>query len=245
MKTWIWTIWLLSLVMNLAAQEQKVVNDPNAQKREVGSFKGVKISGSIELILSQGPEYKVAISAADAEDVEKIVTEIRGDVLYIELKDRKNWFTDQWNSMNKRFKAYISAPDIRSIESAGSGSIQIVGTLKAEALDLEIAGSVNVKGSIDVENLELVQSGSSNIRLTGKATRAEFNCSGSGNLQSPDLMIDFCEVSISGSGNADLTVEKELSASLSGSGNIRYKGNAEITEKSISGVGKIRKMDTP
>ena len=40
MKTWIWTIWLLSLVMNLAAQEKKVVNDPNAQKREVGSLRG-------------------------------------------------------------------------------------------------------------------------------------------------------------------------------------------------------------
>lgn len=231
--------------MNLTAQEKKVVNDPNAQKREVESFKGVKISGSIELIISQGPEYTVAISAADADDIEKIVTEIRGDVLYVELKDRKNWFSDQWNSMNKKFKAYISAPDIRSIESAGSGSIQIVGTLKVEALDLEVAGSGNIKGTIDVEKLELVQSGSSNIRLAGKATRAEFNCSGSGNLQSPELIIDFCEVSISGSGNADLTVEKELSASLSGSGNIRYKGNAEITEKSISGVGKIRKMDTP
>jgi Putative auto-transporter adhesin, head GIN domain len=102
-----------------------------------------------------------------------------------------------------------------------------------------------VKGSIDVEKLDLVQSGSSNIRLSGKATKAEFNCSGSGNLQSPDLIIDYCEVSISGSGNADLTVEKELSGSLSGSGNIRYKGNAEITEKSISGIGKIKKINIP
>jgi len=245
MKGWILAIWLLSLVMITKGQEKKVVVDPNAKIREVGSFTGVVISGSIELILSQGPEYTVAISAAEVAEVEKIETEVRGGILYIELKDRKNWFSDQWNTMNKKYKAYISAPDIRSIESAGSGSIQIVGTLKADVLEIEVAGSGNIKGSIEVEKLELVQSGSSNIRLTGKATKAEFNCSGSGNLQSPDLMIDYCEVSISGSGNADLTVEKELSGSLSGSGNIRYKGNAEITEKSISGIGKIKKIDIP
>jgi hypothetical protein len=245
MKGWILAIWLLSLVMVTKGQEKKVVLDPNAQKREVGSFTGVKISGSIELILSQGPESTVAISAGDESDIEKIVTEVRGGILYIELKDRKNWWNDQWNTMNKKFKAYVSAPDFRSIESAGSGSIQIVGILKGDDLELEVAGSGNIKGAIEVENLEMVQSGSSNIRLSGKATKAAFNCSGSGNIQSPDLIIDYCDVNISGSGHADLTVEKELSGSLSGSGNIRYKGNAEITEKSISGVGKIRKVNIP
>jgi hypothetical protein len=245
MKAWILAIWLLSLVMVTKGQEKKVVMDPNAQKREVGSFTGVKISGSIELILSQGPESIVAISAAEASEVDKIETEVRGGILYIGLKDRKNWWNDQWNTMNKKYKAYVSAPDIHSIESAGSGNIQIVGTLKVDDLELEVAGSGNVKGSIEVENLEMVQSGSSNIRLSGKAAKAAFNCSGSGNIQCPDLIIDFCEVNISGSGNADLTVEKELAGSLSGSGNIRYKGNAEITEKSISGVGKIRKVNIP
>jgi hypothetical protein len=245
MKGWILAIWLLGLVMVTKGQEKKVVLDPNAQKREVGSFTGVKVSGSIELILSQGPEDIVAISAAEASEIEKIETEVRGGILYIGLKDRKNWWSDQWNTMNKKFKAYVSSPDFRSIESAGSGSIQIVGTLKVDDLEFEVAGSGNIKGAIEVENLEMVQSGSSNIRLSGKASKAEFNCSGSGNIQSPDLIIDYCEVNISGSGNADLTVEKELSGSLSGSGNIRYKGNAEITEKSISGVGKIRKIDIP
>jgi hypothetical protein len=245
MKGWILAIWMISLVMITEGQEKKLFVDPNAQKREVGNFTGVKISGAIELIISQGAESTVAISAAEIEEVEKIETEVRGGILYIELKDRKNWFSDQWNTMNKKYKAYISAPDIRSIESAGSGSIQIVGTIKTEILELVLAGSGNIKGSIDVEELQMEQSGSSNIRLSGKAVKAEFNCSGSGNLQSPDLIIDFCEVSLSGSGNADITVEKELSGSLSGSGNIRYKGNAEITEKSISGVGKIRKMNLP
>lgn len=242
MKGWILAIWLLSLVMITKGQEKTFIQDPNAQKREVGDFHGVKVSGSIELIISQGPETAVAISASDLSDVEKIETEVRDGILYIELKDRKNWWNDQWNTMGKKLKAYVSAPDIRSIVSAGSGGIQIIGTIKGEDLMLKVAGSGNIKGNIEVENLELIQSGSSNIRLSGIVAKADFSCSGSGNVQSADLAIDYCDVSMSGSGNTEITVEKELSASISGSGNIRYKGNGMIKDMSVSGSGKIRKI---
>ena len=242
MKGWILAIWLLSLVMVTKAQEKKYIQDPNAKTREVGTFHGIKVSGAIELIFSQGPETVVAISATDVEDAEKIETYVRDGILYIEMKDRKNWWNDQWNTMGKKLKAYVSAPDIQSVSSAGSGGIQIIGALKTEDLKLKVSGSGNIAGIIDVENLELVQSGSSNIRLSGTATKAEFKCSGSGNIRSPDLSVDYCEISMSGSGNSEITVEKEISASVSGSGNIRYKGNGQITEMSVSGSGKIRKI---
>ena len=242
MKGWILAIWLLSLVMISKGQDNTYIKDPNAQTREVGTFHGIKVSGSIDLIIKQGPETAVAVSAADEEDMDKIETEVRDGILYIQLKDRKNWWSDQWNSMGKKMKAYVSAPEISSIYSAGSGAVEILGTLKSAELNIKVAGSGNVNGAINVENLEVVQSGSSNIRLTGVATKADFSCSGSGNVKSPDLMVDYCDVSMSGSGNTEITVEKEISASVSGSGNIRYKGNGQIREMSVSGSGKIRKI---
>jgi hypothetical protein len=242
MKGWILAIWLLSLVMITNGQDKTVIQDSHAQKRAVGNFHGVKVSGSIELIISQGPETAVAISSADMEDIDKIETEVRDGILYIELKDRKNWWNDQWNTAGKKLKAYVSAPEIRYVASAGSGGIQIVGTLKGDDLKLKVSGSGNIKGNIEVANLELVQSGSSNIRLSGKVKNADLSCSGSGNVQSPELSVDYCDVSLSGSGNTEITVEKELSASVSGSGNVRYKGNGLIRDMSVSGSGKIRKI---
>lgn len=242
MKGWILAIWLLSLVMITKGQDKTVIQDPHAQKRAVGSFNGIQISGSIELIISQGPETAVAISATEMDDVDKIETEVRNGILYIELKDRKNWWNDQWNTMGRKLKAYVSAPEISSIASAGSGGIQILGTLKGEKLFLKVSGSGNLKGNIEVEKLELVQSGSSNIRLSGMVKNADMSCSGSGNVQSPDLTVEYCDVSMSGSGNTEITVEKELSASVSGSGNVRYKGNGLIRDMSVSGSGKIRKI---
>ena len=71
------------------AQNTKIINDPNAQKRNVGEFHGVQVGGGIELFLSQGTEEAVAVSANDPEIRDRIVTEVRDGVLHIHL-------TDQW-----------------------------------------------------------------------------------------------------------------------------------------------------
>ena len=121
------------------------------------------------------------------------------------------------------------------------GNIKIEGTLKSPELDIEISGSGNISGSIKSDNLDVIQSGSSNIRLAGTAEKAEFECSGSGNIICGDLSLDYCTVEMSGSGNAELLVNKELSAEISGSGNVKYKGQGTIINSSTAGSGKIRR----
>jgi Putative auto-transporter adhesin, head GIN domain len=223
------------------AQEKTVINDKNVQVRNVGEFDAVSVSGAIELFISQG-ESKVAVSAADMEKVNELETYVENRTLYIRFKTKKSWWSDQWNTSGRNYRAYVSAEQIKSIVSSGSGNIRIEGTLKSPEMEIEISGSGNISGMIQTENLEITQSGSSNIKLSGEASNAKFECSGSGNIQSPELIIDVCDVEMSGSGNAELTVNKEISASISGSGNIRYKGNGNIVNSSTSGSGKIRRI---
>jgi hypothetical protein len=235
-------VWMLSLANFALAQDKKVINDKNAQERKLDGFDKIDVSGAIELYISQGPETKVVISAKNAEDVEEIETEVRNGTLYIHYKHDKSWWSNQWNTMGRSLRAYVSAPEIRALTSSGSGSMYIEGLLKAEKLDLEISGSGNINGKVDVDELEVDQSGSSNIRLSGTARRASFDCSGSGNIDSPELVTDQCEIEISGSGNAYITANKEISASISGSGNVRYRGDATIGNLSVAGSGKLKKM---
>jgi hypothetical protein len=242
MKGWIWALWLMSLAMTTTGQETTVFNDPNAVVREVDDFDAIVISGAIELIFMQGPEQKVAIGAGNAEDIAKISTETRNGKLYIKYRNGDNWWQNQWNTMGRKFKAYVSAPRLKEISTAGSGSIRILGLLKTEDFKLDVAGSGNVYGQIEADDFEMDQSGSSNIRLSGKIGKAAMQCSGSGNMQIGDMSIDYCDIDISGSGNAELWVNRELSAQISGSGNIRYKGDGSVTNMSISGSGKIRKI---
>lgn len=243
MKGWIWALWLSSLVMTGLAQEKKVINDPNAESREVDDFHSVEVSGAIELIITQAPEMAVAISADNRDDVAKIVAETRDGVLYIGYKDGRNWWQNQWNTMGRKFRAYVSAPEFRSVSSAGSGSIRIQGLLKAGEITFMQAGSGNIEGRLEADALEVVQSGSGNVRLSGKIVNADVRCSGSGNFRSEGLSVDVYAISMSGSGNADITVNKELSARVSGSGSVRYRGEGLVKDMQISGSGKIRRVD--
>jgi hypothetical protein len=232
-----------SLVMTAVGQEKKVINDANAETRKVEPFHSVEVSGAIELIISQSPQAAVAISADDRDDVAKIITETRDGVLYIGYKDGKNWWQHHWNTMGRKFRAYVSAPEFRSISSAGSGSIKIQGLLKADELSLVQSGSGNIEGQVEADDLEVVQSGSGNVRLSGRIANADVRCSGSGNFRSEGLFVDIYSIAMSGSGNADITVNKELSARVSGSGNVRYRGAGLVRDMQISGSGKISRID--
>ncbi len=240
MSKWMFTAGLVLIALSAMAQE-KVIADGNAQERKVGNFHGVSSSGAIDLYISQGPR-NVAVSAADPEDLADMITEVKDGILHIRFKDKKGWWSDQWNTMGRKYKAYVSAENIDYVSLSGSGNIRVEGRLKSPALKLQLSGSGSISGDIDSEDLVVRLSGSSNIKLSGSAVNAEFACSGSGNINSPELRTEVCNVRISGSGNAELTVNRELSANISGSGNIRYRGDGNLVNSNTSGSGRIRKI---
>jgi len=50
-------------------------------------------------------------------------------------------------------------------------------------------------------------------------------------------------VSIAGSGNAELGAERSISASIVGSGNVVYTGSATISDSRTVGSGRLSKAD--
>jgi len=229
--------------MTVKAQE-KVIKDANAKEIKVGTFEGVEISGGIDLYLSQGTEDKVALSAKDPEDLEKIEAFVdNDDMLVIRFKKGNSWWSNQWNTMGKHFRAYVSARTLRKISVAGSGNVYVTGIIKSERFALDLAGSGNFEGDVKADKMEVNQAGSSNVRIGGSAEEASFTTSGSGNVMGYEMAVDNCNVSISGSGNIQITANKELSAATSGSGNVSYRGSAVIRNLSSSGSGRIRKVD--
>ncbi|WP_336515613.1 head GIN domain-containing protein [Pollutibacter soli] len=222
------------------AQEKNTINDPNARERKVGTFSGVSVSGSIELHITQDPSTRVLVSSSDADWTDKIETFLKNDVLYIRMKkDSDNW---NWSGRNRRFRAYVSSPVIKSIESSGSGRTIIEGRINSEELEITSSGSGSIDGIIDVNKLSFEKSGSGQSRLSGRATYASIETSGSGSFVGPDLIVEKCSISTSGSGSVEVTVNKEIAASTSGSGNIRLHGEALISDISTSGSGRLKRM---
>lgn len=228
-------------VIAIASFSQKTISDPNVQRRSVSGFHGVSTSGSIDLLLTQGQEESVAVSASDPKLVEQIITEVKDGILHIYLKKKEGSWKD-WNWESKKIRAYVSIKRIDYLSTSGSGKISIEGKLNADNLKITLSGSGNVKGDVAVKDLTVGISGSADVSLSGTSEKSSFSISGSGNISSYDLATDYCNVSTSGSGTVKVTVNKELSANTSGSGNIYIKGDGMLRDYRSSGSGKFKRI---
>lgn len=68
------------------------------------------------------------------------------------------------------------------------------------------------------------------MNVWGKARKGEYFLSGSGDILSDDLRVDDCIASNSGSGNMYCFAYDYLKATLTGSGDIVYSGNPQVTD---------------
>ena len=87
--------------------------------------------------------------------------------------------------------------------------------------------------------MDLRVSGASAIQLRGQVNELIIRMSGAGDIEAYDLVSKYCKISLSGIGSAEIYVEDELEANISGVGGIRYRGNPNRVRDDISGLGRI------
>lgn len=230
----------LGAVQRVAAQDNKVINDKNAQKREVRGFHGVEISGGIDLYLNQAGEEAVAVSASEPEVRDRIRTEVIDGVLHIYM-DTKGFNWGNWG--NRHLKAYVACRTIDKLTASGGSDVYIQDALKADKLKLDLAGGSDLSGKLVAGELSIYQSGGSDTHVSGSATRLFVHASGGSDYHGYDLSADNCQVEASGGSDAFLTVNKELIATASGGSDVHYRGSGVVKESHASGSGSITRKD--
>ena len=159
----------------LAAGAQKTIHDANAQVRSAKGFHAIKVSGGIDLYLSQGDEA-VAVSAKDKETANHIKTEVENGVLKIwfDWKDGKNFVIGN----NKQLKAYVSYKTLDALSGSGGSDIIVDGTIQSNNLSLNISGGSDFNGKVSVQELNVDASGGSDVDVSGSAAKVIIDASG-------------------------------------------------------------------
>jgi hypothetical protein len=232
-------IFTLASLVSLA-QDGKVINDRNAQKRSVGSFHGVTISSGIDLYLSQGSEEAVAVSATDPEVRDKIRVEVKNGMLEIYI-DSHGFHWGEWN--NRHMKAYVSCKLIDQLHASGGSDVYIQDPIHSDKLNMNLSGGSDLHGKLAIGELSIEQSGGSDSYVSGTAGTLTVHTSGGSDYHGYELAADQCHVDVSGGSDAYLTVNKELTASASGGSDVHYKGNGVVRSSQASGSGSISHRD--
>jgi hypothetical protein len=215
---------------------QKTINDANAEVRQVSSFTALHISNAFDVVITQGSQEGLAVSASDKEDVQYIKTEVSNGTLKIwfDPKDKKFW------PKNRKLKAYVAVKNVKEIKASGACDLKIEGGLSASDLKVGLSGASDLNGKLTISGtLDVHLSGASDMDITGSAKDMSIDANGASDIKAYDFKTTVCKVEASGASGVKISVDKELSARLSGASSVSYKGEALIRDIKTSGASSI------
>lgn len=206
----------------------------SSETRSFGNFSKLDVSGIANIMLKPGNRNAADIEVSGDIALNELKTEVRGRTLYISLKKNRRGYR------NIKINIALTYKQLSSIELSGAVSIRNELPIKADRFDLESSGAGSLKLAFDVQNLECEFSGASSVKLSGKANTLDIDLSGAGSVNAYNLMANVVKSETSGAGSIRVNAQKEIYASVSGVGSIRYKGNPGVVRTNKSGFGSIR-----
>lgn len=220
------------------AQDVTVINDKNAEPRKVSSFHGVRISSAFDVIIKQGNEEAVVVSASEEKYRSRIKTEVVDGILRITYDNEGVW---KWNSENKKLRAYISVKNIDKLDISGATDVKIDGVLKGANLKVDLSGASSLKGAVAYESIKIDQSGASDSKLSGTVKNLDVEVSGASDFNCFELVAYNCRAEASGASDVFVTVNNDLKVNASGASDVQYKGTASISDFKTSGSSSLKK----
>lgn len=206
----------------------------DSHKRLVAFYNEVRLTGNFEIHLKPGPKSQVVI-VTDDNLLDYIQTEVENELLEVT--------TDKKLQSDHGIKIFLTYEELNKITSIGASIIKTDGQIVSERFELEVPGASLVDLDLDVTDLEVMLAGAGSVKLKGKANNQELSLNGVGHVEAFDLESQWCQVTVSGMGEAEVNVKEILKARVNGVGSISYSGNPEKVDDKVSGLGTIRPRD--
>ena len=233
------TLLLVICSASSFAQNKTVINDLNAEPRNVSGFHAIRVSDGIDLYLSYGDEA-AAVSATETKHRDKIRTEVDNGVLKIWYDNDNNINQIIFNN-RRNLRAYVSYKVLDAITASAGSDVLVDGVIRGNSLKLRISSGSEFKGNVEVNDLDVDQSSGSDVRMSGKATTVSIEASSGSDFNGYGLVADVCTARCSSGSDITITVNKELKAKASSGSDIHYRGNASTVDITKSSGGSVRR----
>ena len=234
-----------------AADDIKGMGNLTTKVYDIESFDEIELSGPVKFYYVQ--------SESDASTLEVTIDENLISFLKIGTEDRKltvevmkgiNIFPTTYTirASSKWLKSvkvettggfYATSEltgSVMELKATGGGLVELMKAVKVGKLDLLSSGSGNVVvPNLASDELECKLSGSGSITVKGKTPKATYSITGSGILNTYECIVADIICKITGSGVAKVHPTEKMKVNIIGSGNVFYKGEANITQRILGG----------
>lgn len=167
----------------------------------------------------------------------KIIVKREGNALVIKLKP----FTNVRG--NATLNAYIVTKDISNFDISGASKLTLENQWNISDGRIELSGASNFRGEIETGRLNLDMSGASSLDLYGNASSLDAQLTGSSDIRDFDLSVKDLQLKMSGASEAFLSISESIDIRASGASSLKFKGDATITYKRLTGASEIVKIE--
>ncbi|MFZ6849264.1 head GIN domain-containing protein [Undibacterium sp. RuRC25W] len=221
-----------------AQSQHEIVGGEARERRELSTkVVNVVMSGPMQLTIKMQPKPDIYVNG-DPKLVDKVTTRIEGNTLYV---GTRGIFVAVGKT--QPITVELNLPSLERLQLIGSGNT-LVQNLKGEKLDVDARGSGNLMLDADYAMLSLRTTGSGNMQirlpnsetvtvyshgsgnmiLDGQTKFLQSELAGSGSMNALGLRSTQAKVRLAGSGDMTVTVNDEVKAVTTGSGNLHIHG---------------------
>ncbi len=205
------------------------------ENRSIRPFDYLEVNGAFEVRITQDSIASLIVEADD-NLLPFISINEDGDRLIFNTKDGYSL------RPSHKLIIHISNPRYHEFDISGASSIKSQNQIgNGQPLKFDLSGASELDLDVRAEKITVGATGASQIRLKGQAKDLHIGATGATKIWCFDLLTENAYVGLTGAGYAEVFASVTLKASVSGAGDIRYKGDAVVT-RDISGAGSIKKQ---
>ncbi|MFY0594007.1 head GIN domain-containing protein [Roseivirga sp.] len=220
---------ILLLIASVAFAQEK-------ETRDLDRFTEIRVSEGIEVIAKKGNSNSVELEV-DRIDLDRILTEVRGDRLTIKL--RRNSYSRRNN--RRTVKAYITyTEEMEEIVATTGSEVIFEDMIKVKELRISTSTSGKVDVKAEVTYLDMSATTSGRVEVRGKAVEIEAKASTSGTIYAYDVEAEEAYAKANTGADVRVNATDRLRASANTGGTVSYRGRPQIDMKSNTG-GKVRR----
>lgn len=210
----------------------------------VTNFKKLKVYRGIEVVITQGTEYKVQVVAGE-NFIDNIEVKQNGDQLIFKDNTSCNWVRDYGQT-----KILVTTPTLEEVYSKTDRTIRSNGVLTFPnlfflSLDKDAdgesgAGTGDFILNIDNDVFKIANNNVSRFYITGKTNTAEFSFYfGDGRIEAENLIAKNIQVYHRGSNDMIVHPTEKIEGTMNSTGNIVLKNNPPIINVEELYQGKV------
>ncbi len=237
-RAFIFTVFITLSFQSCIINTNTIKGNGNITNKEIAisNYTEIEAGGIAEIIYEQQTTKEPYLQVNVDDNILPLLDiRVENNKLIIGTKDNNN-------IQPSRFKIYTNSNNIEKIRLAGAGEVHLKGEVNSKNMKISLSGSGDiVADSLYCERFDMSVTGSGTAKLTGASNESEFNVTGSGEIKGYNFSVQDLNSKITGSGDVQITVGKSLKASVTGSGDLHYRGNPENVDTKISGSGDIKK----